>query len=45
MLTKAESEDKKLIDENNNLKVEMKKRRKVDYHLKPLKESITMEQG
>ena len=43
-LTKEESENKKLLEENINLKAEMKKRKKVDDHLTPLKESIMMEQ-
>ena len=43
-LTEVESENKKLLEENINLKAEMKKKRKVDDHLTPLKESIMMEQ-
>jgi hypothetical protein len=42
-LIEAELENKKLLEENINLKVEMKKKRKVDDHLTRLKESIMME--
>ena len=43
-LTKAESKNKKLEEENINLKVEVSKNQKVDDHFNSLKEGILVEQ-
>ena len=43
-LTEVVSKINKLLEENINLKTEMKKKRKLDDHLTPLKESIMREQ-
>ena len=44
-LTKVELENKKLLEENINMKDEMKKKRNVDDHLNTLKESIMKKQN
>ena len=43
-ITEVESEKRKLQDEITNLETKMKKRKKVDDHLTPLKERILIEQ-
>ena len=42
-ITEVESEKRKLQDEITNLETKMKKRKKVDDHLTPLKERILIE--